>query len=338
MPLRIVEIIVPPDKTDQVTEIVAGVPHIDSWITQMDKTHGVVRVLLEAEQTEALSDSMVKGFGAGKNFRLVSLPVESVLPPVRKPAEGNRSAGAKPPPLNLPARISREELYEDVSQSAAVNRVYFATVVLSTIVAAIGLIRDNVAIIIGAMVIAPLLGPNIALALAFTLGDTGLAKRAARSVVAGILVAGGLSFVVGRIFDVDPTMRQIFIRTEAGLADVAVALAAGTAGTLAFTAGVPTVVVGVMVAVALLPPLVVAGLLAGSGHTAAALNSLVILLVNITCVNLSAVATFLLQRVRPRTWWQAERARRATWRAVAAWVFMLAVLLALILTGQIGGI
>jgi uncharacterized membrane protein len=53
-------------------------------------------------------------------------------------------------------------------------------VVLSTIVAAVGLARDNAAIVIGAMVMAPLLGPNMALSLATTLGDTKLAFRALR--------------------------------------------------------------------------------------------------------------------------------------------------------------
>ena len=55
-------------------------------------------------------------------------------------------------------------------------------------------------------------------------------------------------------------------RTQVDPRDVVLALAAGAAGSLAFTTGIPTVVVGVMVAVALLPPLVVAGLLLGGGH------------------------------------------------------------------------
>ena len=103
----------------------------------------------------------------------------------------------------------------------------------------------------------------------------------------------------------------------------------GAAGALAFTAGVPAVVVGVMVAVALLPPLAVAGMLAGAGEPGA-VGALTLCLTNVTCINLSAMATFYLQGVRPRTWWEAGRARRATVRAVVAWALLLAALAVLI--------
>jgi uncharacterized hydrophobic protein (TIGR00341 family) len=232
-------------------------------------------------------------------------------------------------------RISREELYEDVAQGAQLTRVYLATVALSTIVAAAGLIRDDIAIVIGAMVIAPLLGPNVSLSLASTLGDLALARRSLTTIGVGIATALALSFLLGVAFDVTPTIPAINTRTQAGLADIAIALAAGAAGSLAFTSGVPAVVVGVMVSVALLPPLVVMGLLLGSGHLELAFGSFTLLLTNITCVNLAAVATFVAQRVQPRTWWEAERAKKATRIALAIWIIMLAILLGLILSGQI---
>ncbi|MGD8816423.1 MAG: DUF389 domain-containing protein, partial [Acidobacteriota bacterium] len=90
-----------------------------------------------------------------------------------------------------------------------------------------------------------------------------------------------------------------------------------------------------MVAVALLPPLVVAGMLAGAGHYRVAAGAVVLLLTNVTCINLAAIATFLMQKIRPRTWWEEDRAKRATRLAVVTWVVLLAVLLALILLGQV---
>ena len=86
-------------------------------------------------------------------------------------------------------RISREELYEDLSGYARITRIHLYMVVLSTIVAATGIARDSPTILIGAMVIAPLLGPNVALALATTLGDTGLARRAIRTTALGLGLA-----------------------------------------------------------------------------------------------------------------------------------------------------
>lgn len=84
-----------------------------------------------------------------------------------------------PPEEKSPERIGREDLYEDIKNGAQltrVYRVYFAMVALSTVVAAIGLNHNSMAVIIGAMVIAPLLGPNAALSLGITLGDLSLLR------------------------------------------------------------------------------------------------------------------------------------------------------------------
>ena len=78
-------------------------------------------------------------------------------------------------------RISRAELYEAVKDMARLTRVYLGMVILSTVVAAVGLLNDNVAVIIGAMVIAPLLGPIIAQAMGTTLGDFDLARLASEN-------------------------------------------------------------------------------------------------------------------------------------------------------------
>lgn len=229
----------------------------------------------------------------------------------------------------------REELYDDLGEASKLTRVYVVMVALSTLVAAVGLIRGDIAIIIGAMVIAPLLGPNVALSLASTLGDPHLARRPLKAMGVGVATAAVLSVLLGVSLRIDPSAPQLAARTQAGLGDIALALAAGAAGSLAFTSGVSAVVVGVMVAVALLPPLVVAGLLAGAGHGALAAGALILFLTNVTCINLAAVATFLLRKVRPRTWWEAERAKRATWIAAATWIAMLAILVVLMWLGRV---
>jgi uncharacterized membrane protein len=108
--------------------------------------------------------------------------------------------------------------------------------------------------------------------------------------------------------------------------DILLALAAGAAGTLAFTQGLSGAVIGVMVAVALVPPLVVSGMLLGDGHFSSAGGALLLTLANVICINLAGVATFLAQGVRPRSWWEAERARRATLRAILLWLVLLASL------------
>ncbi len=245
-----------------------------------------------------------------------------------------RAEEAEEKPKIKGSRISREELYSDLSETTNVSWIYITFTTLSTIVAAIGLLQNNVAVIIGAMVIAPLLGPNVALALATTLGDVDLARRSVKANLVGILIALGLAIFVGFLFTIDPSVPEILNRTKVGLGDIVLALASGSAGALAFTTGVGASLIGVMVAVALLPPLVTTGLMLGSAHFDLALGAFMLLAVNVICVNLSGVLTFLLQRVRPNTWWEADKARRATRRAIVIWTALLLLLALTIMVSQ----
>ncbi|HSF99944.1 MAG TPA: TIGR00341 family protein [Vicinamibacterales bacterium] len=335
MALRLLELRIPTKDLEKVPALCEDFGFVDLWTSDTTQDMGLARILLDAGDTEKLSDRLVRELGSREGFRMVLLPVEATVPAVEKPAKEDAPAGTESNGRAAP-RISRDELYEDLASASEVTTVYVVMVALSTVVAGVGLIRDDVAVIIGAMVIAPLLGPNMALSLACTLGHADLAKRSLKSIAVGVTTAAVLSVLLGILLQVDPASPEIAARTRPGMGDVILALAAGAAGSLAFTTGVPAIVVGVMVAVALLPPLTVAGLLAGAGYTAAAGGALVLVLTNVTCVNLAAVATFLVQKVRPRTWWEADRARRATRAAMVVWAVLLVVLMTLMALGQIG--
>jgi uncharacterized hydrophobic protein (TIGR00341 family) len=211
-----------------------------------------------------------------------------------------------------------------------VARVFFAMTILSALVAAVGLMRNDVAVIIGAMVIAPLLGPNVAMALATTLGDIHLLRRSLLTNAVGLTTAFLFAVLIGGVFQVDPKIPSVEARTELRWGDILLALAAGAAGTVAFTRGLSGAVIGVMVAVALMPPLVVCGLLLGAGYVQLALGALLLTSANVICVNLAGIVTFLLQGVRPRSWWEAERAKVATRTAMIIWVLLLGTLLVLL--------
>jgi uncharacterized hydrophobic protein (TIGR00341 family) len=129
---------------------------------------------------------------------------------------------------------------------------------------------------------------------------------------------------------VDITNPEIASRLQVSYADFILALASGAAGALSFTSGVPGSLIGVMVAVALLPPLMVFGLLVGDGQFQTSLNALLLLATNVVCVNIAGVAMFLYQGVRPNRWWEAEKAKKQTRIAIAIWMAMLVVLTILI--------
>jgi uncharacterized hydrophobic protein (TIGR00341 family) len=329
MALRLLEVTVPTARTGDLTELLKDHEVIDRWSVGRGEERSVERLLLRPGMVEGLTDRLTDRFGAEAGFRILLLAVEATLPdPTADESVEVESREESEPELG---RVSREELYQELEGGGLGGPIYLLTVVLSTLVAAVGLLRDDVAVIIGAMVIAPLLKPNMALALATTLGDLDLGKRALKANAIGAAVALAVASVAGLVVTVDGSVPALAARTTVGMDDLVLALAAGSAGALAYTTGLPAAVLGVMVAVALLPPLVTSGLFLGAGAVEPAFRAGVLVLTNVTCVNLAAVATFLAQRVRPRTWWEAERAKRATRIAVGLWLGMIGLLAVLIL-------
>lgn len=328
MPLRLVEVHAPSAGDALVEGACESSKVIDRWTTRTVDGGEVHRILVRTEDVEELTDSLSIDEADAHAVRVVVLSVEATLPRVEEPEKEEKSGPGGEPST---ARVSRDELLQAMDEAVDLGPVYLSTVALSTVVAAVGLIRSDVAVIIGAMVIAPLLGPNMALALAATLGDLDLARRSLRTNLIGLGVALAIALGVGMMWPIDPSAPELVTRTSVGLSDVALALAAGSAGALAFTTGLPSAVIGVMVAVALLPPLVAVGLLAGAGFITESLAAAVLLATNVACVNLAGVATFLARRVSPREWADSERARKTTLLAIGMWATTLLLLIVLML-------
>jgi uncharacterized hydrophobic protein (TIGR00341 family) len=322
--LRLVEVAFPPERAQEITQLIAT-EGLDRWETTRGK-RTVVKVLVQAEEAEHILARLQPMDGL-PGFRVVLLPVEATLPRPQEPDEPPVVVPVTKPAF-LPMGISREELYEDVQGGAKGGRIFLALVGLSALVAALGMLRNSPAVVIGAMVIAPLLGPIVALSLASTLGDVPLARRALRTGLTGLVFALVIGFALGLTLPVDGSIPELASRTEVGMADLVLALAAGVAGTLATTTAAPAALIGFMVAVALMPPLVASALFLGAGLWEEAGQAGLLVLVNLTALQLAGVSTYLLQGVRPNRWWEADRAKRASRRAVLAWGILLALLAA----------
>jgi uncharacterized hydrophobic protein (TIGR00341 family) len=327
---RIIKILTPQTHADQVMEFLKR-DTAKVWQEEKDSGQSVISVLSEQENTEHITDALQKQFSHIEGLHLIVQAVEASIPTASEEASRDRRPRKTRPGELRRLRIGREELYADIQDGTRTSRVFVVMTVLSTVVAAIGLLRNNVPVIIGAMVIAPLLGPNVALALSATLADAKLGREAAKAFLGAAWVAFVFSVAIGLLLDVDPTAPEIAGRTDVGLADVVLSLAAGCAGVLAYTTGASGAVIGVMVAVALLPPLVVAGLLLGKGLYALAARASLLFACNVICVNVAGIVTFLAQGVRPRSWWAANRAKKASRIALATWLLLLALLCAVLL-------
>jgi len=331
MPLRQIEIIISKEDQDACEKLISEDSVLHYWQDNSEEYGCQLKFIVDAVNTEKILDKVEHLFGSRGDFRLVMTTVDATLPRIGKVEEEDDEKEKKVPdePWEKPlqgVRVSREELYAEISDAIGLTRIYIALVISSTIVAALGILRDNTAVVIGAMVIAPLLGPNVGLALSTALGDFKLGMQSIKTNLAGLSIALVISVFLGVFMQVNPEVYNIASRTEVHLSDISLALASGVAGVLAYTVGMSTAVIGVMVAVALLPPLVTSGLLLGDLQWGLAYYSILLLLTNIICVNLAGVATFILQGVRPRTWYETKKASKSNKVAISIWIALLITL------------
>jgi uncharacterized hydrophobic protein (TIGR00341 family) len=286
-----------------------------------------LRLVVSDEVLQGVLDALQNLLGSGTVGRVLVLPVEISLPKPQLSETGEK-------PIDS-ATATREALYESVSKNAIFDFNYVVLVILSTVVAAIGLIENDVAVVIGAMVIAPLLGPNLALSLGTALGDIALIRKAARTFLAGILLTLGFSALLGAFWPHALASHELLVRTRVGVDSVALALASGAAAVLSLTTGLSSVLVGVMVAVALLPPAATLGLMLGQGKTELAIGAGLLLVINIVCVNLASNIVFFIKKIRPRTWLEKKKATHAMVVWVTGWLATLIILLLIIYLRQL---
>jgi len=321
--MRLIEVVVDVGHIDTIKGIAEHHDIIDCWSIQgYEEDRCIVRMLVEPDKQQTVLDAVQNVIATSDNARIVILPVEATLP--RPEQEANTEQASK-------IARTREELYQNIQNGAQLNSNYLLMVVFSTIVATIGLLENNVAVIIGAMVIAPLLGPNIALSFATSIGDTQFIWKSLKTNIIGILIALGIAIVIGYFWQLEiPNINnEILSRTVVGLDVVVLALASGAAAVLSLTSGTASALVGVMVSVALLPPTVTLGLMLGTGLWDLAMGAGLLLSVNIVCVNLASKLVFLFKGVKPRTWLGKQKAKQSMTVYITVWVIALTLLVVL---------
>jgi len=321
--VKLIEVVADAGHLDTLTGLAEQYGALDYWYSQtVEDQRSSVRMLVDDARRQTVLDALQNFLSASDNVRIVVLPVEAVLPRPKQDVAAERKGDSK-----TPTSATREELYNQIEKGARLDGNYLILVFLSTVVAAIGLLENNVAVIVGAMVIAPLLGPNIALAFAATLGDRDLLQRSFKTNLTGLTFALLLSVVIGWLWPVFSPNAEILARTDVGFDGVVLALASGAAAVLSLTSGLASALVGVMVAVALLPPTATLGMVLASGQFEMAAGAALLLAVNVVCVNLSANLVFLIKGVRPRTWLEKRKAKQSAVWIGLFWFTALAVLL-----------
>lgn len=290
-----------------------------------------IHVLAASDDMQDLVDRLQRHFSKEKDWRIIIQPVEATLPKVEEKTRKEKEAEKNGKGKKAYGSLTREELYDKIFKGCRTNNDFIILSVLATIVTAIGLMTNNVAVIIGAMVIAPLLGPNLALSFGVTLGDKTMVQESLKASAVGFSITLLMSLAIGLMVpsDVFADSAEYIARTHVGYDGILLALASGAAAVLSLTAGISSAMVGVMVAVALMPPAVTMGLAFGSGLFADAYGAALLLAINIICVNISAKAVFALKGIGPRTWYQKKKSKQSLKVTLGFWAASLLVLMVL---------
>jgi len=163
----------------------------------------------------------------------------------------------------------KPEIYLRLAQSASLRELnYWLQLVLSCGIATLGLVLNSPAVVIGAMLVSPMIGPIMATGLSLVLGDVYLGLKSLANILLSSFVAAGVSALVVAVLPFTAVTEEIAARTQPTVLDLAVALLCGLAGAVASCLSrtrVGTAAPGVAIAVALMPPLCVVGFGVGVG-------------------------------------------------------------------------
>jgi uncharacterized hydrophobic protein (TIGR00271 family) len=189
----------------------------------------------------------------------------------------------------------RNSVRQAINSGSKLDKPYVFMNAMATVVASYGLLEDSPAVVIGAMVIATLLGPIMALALGLVEGDTALLRRALIVEGLGALLVVLISLVIGWVHRDLPLTHEILSRTTPNLLDLMIALAGGAAGAYAtVTPSLSAGLVGVAIATALVPPLGACGICLSRGDTSLAAGAFILFLTNLVAIQCaSSVVMFV---------------------------------------------
>ena len=198
----------------------------------------------------------------------------------------------------LPERLSsaaRREIVGDIVDGATATSRFFVLLALSTVIASFGLLSNSAAVIIGAMIVAPLMGPILGLSMGMVTGRQKLERGAIVAEVTGVLMAVGLGYGAGRLPLNLGISAEMLGRTSPTLYDLFIAFASGLAGGYAsVNRQVNSALAGVAISVALVPPLATCGLLLAVDHRREAMGAFLLFGANFFSIQIAAALVFTL--------------------------------------------
>lgn len=329
--MRLVELFVPKGKRQAVVETLEdeGIEFGISDETGRDEYVATVRFPLPKGAVESVLDEL-REVGIDDQAVTVVMEAETVISHRFEALEEEYEAESQTVGkgrITGSDRIASEELKTRAKDLVSAAPTYVVMTVLSAVIATAGLLLDSPATVVGSMVIAPLIGPSMAASVGTVMNDQSLFRRGIRmqilGVVVAILSATLFGLLVRHLFLVPPgtdilALAEVSERASPNFLVLAIALGAGIAGILSLITGVSTALVGVMIAVALIPPAAAVGVGIAFGYPRLALGAGVIVTVNVLSINLSSLLALWIEGYTPRSLFYEQEARVALLKQVAA--------------------
>ena len=196
----------------------------------------------------------------------------------------------------------RKNVIDEVTPSASPGFDFFLLVVLSCSIATLGLITDSPAVIIGAMLVAPLMSPIIGIGLASMTGNATLLRNAISALLRGALLAIALATLMTLFnnqlpfFSIQELPKEVLARTRPTPIDLVIALAGGIAAAYAMTQpNISAALPGVAIATALMPPLCTIGIGIALGRWDVAGGATLLFITNTVTIAFASVLVFFLR-------------------------------------------
>lgn len=196
-------------------------------------------------------------------------------------------------------RDQRKALLERVEEGARSDSDYHVMMLLSSGLASLGLLEGSTAVVIGAMLVAPLMSPLIGAGLALAQGNLLLYRRSIVVTLLGLFTGFAVSVAMGFMNPGFEPSLEVEARGTPDILDLGVAILSGFVAAYAFgRPGVANTLAGVAIAAALVPPLCVVGIGLTNDRPFVAANAAILLLTNLVAIILSAAGAFKILGIR----------------------------------------
>jgi len=299
--MRLIQITIP-NMPEENVERVLNVLQDDLKIKHMIMLKSDFNTLINIRHRKTFVPEIIdklNEIGVGRSYGIIDiLNLETTIPrfDMAEPKGEKKGKG------KIAERVSVEEIEKDIIENSEPSFNYFLFIILSAIIAGIGLLTNSAIILIASMILSPLMGPILGLSFSIITKNTWVLKRSLISQIVGLLMAISAGLLLGLfsrfMIQLPNPTTEMQIRTFPNLFDIIISICGGVAVGFTVTGQIKSSIVGVAIALSLMPPASNVGLALAYLDFGLTLGSLILLISNILIINLCTLLIFKLKKIK----------------------------------------